>query len=332
MSSSVSEVAVVIPCWNSGRWLPGCLSSLGAQHYRDFSVILVDNGSTDGSVEIARSSLPAVEVLRFSSNRGFAAAVNAGIARSSSPYIALLNADTRAAPDWLGELVEAMKRAGPEVGYLASKMLDLSDPSLMENGGDSFSWQGAAWKRGRGRPAAEYVDTQEVFSACAGAALYRRELLEKIGMFDESFFAYLEDVDLGLRARLKGYRCLFVPTAEVLHQGHSTGISSGDYVRLVTRNRLLLFAKNIPAPLMVKNLHKIIYGQVYFFLVYRRPVSSLLGYLSFLALAPEAFRKRRFLLRDTALSLAQIEKLLDKDMPEPSLRELLLARLGALRR
>jgi len=321
MADSTSKVCVVIPNWNGKRWLPGCLNALAAQTFKDFAVVVVDNGSTDGSQELLRTGFPQVHILPFAENRGFAAAGNAGIRQTESEYVVLLNNDTIPRPDWLANLVRAIDSAPPNVGCLASKMIDMTNPGVMENAGDTLSWQGAAEKRGRGAPTSEFVQLEEVLSPCAGAALYRRSFLADTGGFDERFFAYLEDVDLGLRGRLLGYTCLFVPSAEVLHQGHGSGMPHGRYVRLITRNRLVLLLKNIPGRLLRRHLVSLVYGQFYFFVCYRRPLHSLAGCVSLIPLLPHALRQRRHIGSRRTLSEEQIDALLKPAMNEPTLRK-----------
>jgi GT2 family glycosyltransferase len=318
---------VVIPNWNGAAWLPGCLGALAAQTFRAFETVLVDNGSSDGSVALVRRDHPDVRVVTFGRNRGFAAAANAGIrAGAPTPYVALLNTDTRPRPGWLESLVAAMVRAGPEVGCLASRMLRMEDPAQVDDAGDGLSWHGVAFKRGHGEPAAAYAREEDVFSPCAGAALYRRPMLEEVGGFDERFFAYLEDVDLGLRCRLRGYRCRYVPGAEVLHHGHGAGIARGRYVRLTTRNRLALFAKSIPAPLLRRHVGRLAYGQWYFLVVSRRPLHSLLGYLGFALLLPHVLRERRRILTGRRIADEALDGMLARDLGAPTLRQALAAR------
>ncbi len=318
-------LTVVVPAWNAVRWLPGCLAALRQQVFREFRLIVVDNGSADGSAALVAQAWPEAALMHFERNRGFAAAVNAGVQASRTDWVALLNADTRPRPDWLAALARAAAAAPPDVGALASKMISLERPDRLDDCGDTLSWQGAAAKRGHGLAVSEYARPDEVFSACAGAALYRRAMLEALGGFDERLFAYLEDVDLGLRARLRGWRCLFVPEAEVLHQGHGSGVRGGRYVRLMTRNRALLFLKNLPASVLRRRAGALLYGQWYFFVAYRRPFSSLAGYLGLLAALPHAWRERRRILPSIALAPDHIEALLEADMPEPPLRALAAA-------
>jgi GT2 family glycosyltransferase len=151
---------------------------------------------------------------------------------------------------------------------------------------------GDARKLGHEQPAADFVERREVFSVCAGAALYRLSFLKELGGFDERFFAYLEDVDLGLRGRLLGYRYLFEPAARVLHHGQGSGLSRSLYVRLMTRNRLMLFLKSVPFSLLVKRLPEILRGQIHFMIAYRKPWQSLVGYASLIGCVPHILRER----------------------------------------
>jgi GT2 family glycosyltransferase len=247
----VKRVSVIIPNWNGKELLGPCLASLYRQEFDDFETILVDNGSNDGSVSLVQKNFPQVTIIRLKENLGFSAAVNAGIAASSALYIALLNNDALVQPLWLKELVGALD-AHAEVGSAASKILFFSDPTTVNSAGDEFSWFGVAYQRRLTRGDADHFNTPRyVFSACAAAALYRRELFTKIGFFDEDFFAYHEDVDLGFRAQLAGYRCLFVPTAIVHHKHRATSSrvpSLWFYLR--ERNKYFVLIKNLPATLL----------------------------------------------------------------------------------
>jgi len=326
-STAQPQVTIVIPNWNNMRWLPGCLDGLSEQRYRDFQIILVDNGSTDGSVAFVRKHYPQVQILTFAKNRGFAPAVNAGIQQSRSRYVALLNTDTIPRPNWLHCLMETMESSPPDVGCLAPKMLKLGDPNVIDDAGDILSWYGSARKRGMGEPADTYTKVEQVFSACAGAALYRRAFLEDVGGFDESFTSYLEDIDLGLRGCLMGYRCLYVPGAEVLHQSHGSGIARSRYVYLMTRNRLRLLTKNIPLPLLLKHVWTLLHGQLYFFLVYKKPVHSIAGTLAWFIDLRYILRQRRDIQRKRRISNRELDAALSNDMGEIPLREILRNKL-----
>ena len=313
------KITVLIPNWNGANWLEPCLKALSHQDMPDFHTIVVDNGSTDGSRNLITQNYPNVEVVALASNTGFANAANVGIAKSTSPYIVLLNSDTRVYPDWLSSLLERIEKSPADVAAICSQILCMDDPERIDDAGDELSWYGAALKRGQNEAAADHREPQDIFSPCAAACLYRRDFLLRTGGFDSRFFAYLEDVDLGLRGRLLGYRYLYLPTARVLHKGHGSGLPQGRYVAIITRNRLLLFSKNMPSRLLLRHAAKLLYGQVYFMAAHARPWSSLKGYLSFLAELPDVMAKRRQMRKETRLTLDQIDALLHTRPPQPSL-------------
>jgi GT2 family glycosyltransferase len=255
------RVSVVIPTWNGAALLAVCLEALEAQTARDFEVLVVDNGSTDDSPAMVAAHFPWVQLIGLPENRGFSAAVNAGIAKARGDVVALLNNDTRADPRWVATLASVLA-ARPEIGFCASKMLSMADPRRLDNAGIDYRVDGFALTRGaRELDGPAWSAPREVFGACGGAAAYRRALLEDVGTFDERFFAYYEDVDLSFRARLRGWRCLYVPDAVVLHrQGASTVPSVRDV--LVPRNRLLTWIKNMPAPLLRRRVPAAMRGLV----------------------------------------------------------------------
>ena len=314
---------MVIPNWNGMGWLGDCLETLSAQDMQDFRTIIVDNGSSDGSVAFVRQNFPHFEVIELASNTGFAAAANIGIDRSASPYVALLNSDTQVYPDWLSMLVEAIEKAPRDVAAINSQILRMDDRQRIDDAGDELSWYGAAVKRGHNDPAEHYQMQDQVFSPCAAACLYRRDFLLRTGGFDSGFFAYLEDVDLGLRGRLLGYRYLYLPGAKVLHKGQGAKLPRSRYVELITGNRLLLFAKNIPSELLLRHAGKLLYGQIYFIAVYSRPWSSIRGYLRFLLGLRCVVRQRRQIVKETTLTVNEIDALLSTHAPGPPLRNLL---------
>lgn len=277
------KVSVVIINWNGRRYLQDCLASLQAQTFTDFEVILVDNGSTDGSAEWMASRFPQVHLIRNKDNVGFAAGNNQAIRASQAEFIATLNNDTRVEPDWLAELT-AVAEGDSMVGMCASKMLFADRPAMINSTGIDLDPVGIAWDRRGGEPDdRSEPEPVEVFGPCAGAALYRRAMLDQIGLFDESFFAYLEDVDLAWRARLAGWRCLYVPTARVYHVHSATAVEGSPFKnRLLGRNKVWTIAKNYPASRLLLYLPLILLydlAAVLFTLVVRRDVSSLLGRL-----------------------------------------------------
>jgi hypothetical protein len=236
------RAAVVVPNWNGRRWLPGLLDSLEAQTLSPDEVVVVDNGSGDDSVAYLRSR--GVEVVELGRNTGFAFAANRGIEAVSAEAVALVNTDVVLAPDWLERAVGAL---GDGVGSVATKMVLLDDPGVIDDAGDELRRDGVAHQRAHGRRDDGRFDAAgEVFSACAGAGLYRRSAVVGVGLFDERLFSYLEDVDLGLRLRLAGWRCAYEP-AVARHARHG---SSGQLERSVdawvARNTLLLVAKAFP--------------------------------------------------------------------------------------
>lgn len=315
MTASSPRVSVVIPNHNGAAWLPQCLDSLARQDYRDFEVILVDDGSTDESVALVRDRYPDVRPVVLENNSGFASAVNQGIATARGTYVVLLNNDTVAEPGWLRALVRLADESSSDVGAIASKMLRMEDPNRVDDAGDALSWTGDAQKSGHEQPASEFVERREVFSVCAGAALYRRSFLEEMGGFDERFFAYLEDIDLGLRGRLLGYRYLFEPDARILHQGQGSGLTRSRYVRLMTRNRLMLFLKSVPLSLLIKRLPRILRGQIHFLIAYRKPWQSLVGYASLLPCVPHILRSRRRMKSSKRIPESQLDALLANGTP-----------------
>jgi GT2 family glycosyltransferase len=237
------RVAVVVPCRDGRRWLPGLLASLRAQTRTPDTVLVVDDASRDGSAQWLRDE--GVDVLVMERNVGFAAAANRGFRAVDADAVALVNTDVVLAPDWLER---AERRLTDGVAAVATKMVSLADPGVLDDCGDVLRRDGVCEQRGHGRPDRGAFDAPgEVFAACAGAALYRRDAVLAAGGFEESFFAYLEDVDLGLRLRLDGWRCAYEP-AVAHHAGQGSHAALARPVRrLLARNTLLLVARHFPA-------------------------------------------------------------------------------------
>jgi len=245
-------VAVLIVNWNGGPLLRQCLQSLAGQRRQPDHVFVVDNASTDDSLVLAERELAGVELIRLTTNTGFARANNIG-ARAARRFdaLALLNPDAFPEPEWLEALVAAAERE-PTVAAFASQMLLHSAPDYLDGAGDSYHVSGRAWRNGHRAlriswPAAD----ADVFAACAAAALYRREAFEEAGGFDEEYFSYFEDVDLGFRLRLLGHRCLYVHSAVVRHMSSAIGGYRSDFaVYHGERNAVWTFFKNMPTPLL----------------------------------------------------------------------------------
>lgn len=236
---------MIVVAWNSGVHLQRCLGALAAQTFTDWEAVVWDNASTDGAVERVRLP-PNSRVVRSPANLGFAAANNRAAELGESRWIALLNPDAFPEPDWLEQLLVTGERHGAEA--VASLQLDDADPAILDGAGDSMSIFGIGWRGGYGYPRS-VAPTQEaeVFSPCGAAALYRRDVWRALGGFDERFFAYFEDVDLGFRIRLRGGRAVFSPRAVVRHVGSASSRTvSGFAERHGARNRLWTFAKDMP--------------------------------------------------------------------------------------
>ena len=244
MRASV-PVSVVIPTWRGAAWLPRCLEALSRQTCRPWEVVLIQNGGS--ALEISTPSELSLRLHQNPTNRGFAAAVNQGIWMTRAPYVAVLNDDAFPEPGWLESLLEAME-ADPEIGACASLMVFDHRPEIVQSAGIAIDRAAIAWDRLRGHPVAQAQAPGEVFGASAGAALYRRAMLEALGGFDERFFAYLEDVDLAWRAQIAGWRCVYVPSARVRHlTSASLGEGAPLHRFLLGRNKVWLVVKNAPA-------------------------------------------------------------------------------------
>jgi GT2 family glycosyltransferase len=258
------RVTVVIPNWNGERFLNLCLTSLRRQSFKDFETVLVDNGSTDASVDFTGRNFPEVRVICLHDNRGFSAAVNAGIRASEAEYVALLNNDTEVDAGWLEALAYAAD-SHPEASLFASKLVDFYDRRLLDGAGDALRRSGLPYRIGhRELDHGQFDEPAFVFGACAAAALYRRALFEEIGSFDEDFFAYCEDGDISFRAQVAGYRCLYVPEAVVYHLGSAStgGKRSPTATRLGTQNGVNLLVKNLPTALLWRSLPSLLIGQL----------------------------------------------------------------------
>ena len=248
------KVTIVIPNYNGKHFMEPCLSSLSEQTYKDFHILVVDNASSDGSIEYMEENYPDIELIKLQKNYGFSKAVNIGIQHSRTPYVILLNNDTTVDTRYVEEMVKAIEKS-PKIFSVSSKMIQMYHPELIDSAGDLYTLLGWGVCRGCGRPVSNYQKYDEIFTACAGAAIYRRSVFDEIGYFDENHFAYLEDIDIGYRARIYGYYNMYCPTALVYHVG--SGTSGSKYnsfkVKLAARNNLYLNYKNMPALQLVLN-------------------------------------------------------------------------------
>ena len=243
--------SVVVLNFNGRRWLSGCLGALAAQ--RDapsFETIVVDNGSTDDSVEQIRASWPDLRLVVLDTNVGFAAGNNAGARAARGEWIVFLNNDTRAEPDWLARLFAAA-REHPAYDLVTSRLVFMDEPSVIDSAGDGYLRAGGAFKHGHGAPAEAFASAREVFGACGGAFMIRRTAFEALGGFDPRFFMNYEDVDLSYRARLRGMRTWYAADAIVQHAGGaSLGVVSAAAVFYGQRNLEWTWIKNTPRALL----------------------------------------------------------------------------------
>jgi GT2 family glycosyltransferase len=247
-------LSVVLLNWNGVHLLPTCLTSLRRQTFQDFEIIVPDNGSTDGSLEYLAREHPDVKVLSFDRNRGFCLAMNDGMRAARGEFVFSLNNDTELDPRCFEEVVSFM-RARPEVGIAATKMIYYDDPSLINSAGLACSPDGVVVDIGRGLPDSEWFDRpREVLGACAGACLYRRAMLEDVGLFDPNYFISYEDIDIAWRAQLRGWRAWYVPTAIVKHmEGVTRQIRSRRGIFLAARNIVFVWLKDWPLPFLLRH-------------------------------------------------------------------------------
>ena len=247
------EVTVIIPNYNGIDHIEACLDSLASQTMQA-DIIVVDNLSTDGSLEYLRGRND-ITLMELEQNFGFCRAVNEGIAATKTKYLILLNNDTKAEPEFVEELYKAID-AHEDTFSVAAKMLQMNAPDRIDSAGDLYCALGWAFSLGKDMKATRYDRESVVFSACGGAAIYRKDLFEQIGYFDELHFSYLEDVDVGYRARIMGYTNRYTPKAVVYHAGSAaTGSRYNPFkVRLAARNSWYVIYKNMPALQIILNL------------------------------------------------------------------------------
>lgn len=245
-----TEVTVVIVCWNSGSYISRCLESIQIQTLAELEVIIIDNGSTDGSLKVLKPLGLQSKLIELQNNRGFATANNIGARLAQGKWLALLNADAFPEPDWLEKLLAAAANH-PEYSCFSSRQIQANVPELLDGAGDAYHVSGLAWRHGYNQSSTNNGHEQkDIFSACGAAALFSREDFLQAGGFDEDYFSYFEDVDLGFRLRLTGKKCLYIPEAVVHHVGSaSTGKRSDFSVYYGYRNMIWTYFKNMPSPL-----------------------------------------------------------------------------------
>ena len=267
------KITVVIPNYNGIKFVEDCLDSLLFQEpdTPPYKVIVVDNASTDGSLEWLQEHHPEVAILPQSANTGFCHAVNVGIESADTPYVLLLNNDTKVKSNFIKSLFNAIE-AKPDAFSVSAKMLMWDKPELLDDAGDRYCVLGWAYARGKGKPAEQYNSPCKIFSACGGAAIYRRDVFSEIGLFDEAHFAYLEDLDIGYRAQIFGYKNYYEPSAEVIHYGSaSSGARYNEWkTGIAAANSVYVIAKNMPLLQWLWNLPFLVVGFLIKFLFFCR--------------------------------------------------------------
>ncbi len=308
-------VSIVIPNWNGASFLPTCLDSLRRQTHPRVEVIVADNASTDGSQALLEAQYPEVRLLALGENRGFTGACNAGMQAAQGEIVILLNNDTETEPDWIEQVVAAFERH-PEAGLVASKMLLFDRRDTLHTAGDYYTVDGRAGNRGVWKADGPLYSREEyVFSACGGSSAYRRALLDEIGLLDDDFFFSMEDIDLGWRAQLAGWRCVYAPSAVVYHHLAATGGGvTASYHD--ARNMLWVIAKNYPGELLRRYWPAILRAQARLawdaLRAWRGAAARarLRGMLRGLLTLPGALRKRRAIQARRKVSAEYIESIL----------------------
>lgn len=312
-----SDLTVVIPTWNGKDLLRNCLRSLEEGSQR-CSILVVDDGSIDKTKEMVRSEFPEAGLVSIPENTGFARASNQGLLRVKTPFAALLNNDTEVDREWAAKILEGIARY-PEYGFFASRIINYYRPELLDSAGDLYLRTGMPLKRGNGMPSGSFPDDQPVLAASAGASVYRMEALRNTGFLDESFYMYLEDVDLSLRLQSAGYPCMYLSGAIVKHREaasdpersrskKSLSFYSSSRVYWITRNRWLLMVTWQP----LRNLPCLLLGwtRSFFFHLLKAGFTRdfLRGIMDGIRNSPQAWRKRSGIRKNCLVPLKRLCK------------------------
>ncbi len=314
-------IDIIIPNYNGVKELEICFASLEKQTYRNFNVILADNGSTDDSVKYTKSNFPHHEIVMLDKNYGFAKAINAGLqfslAINNSEYILLLNNDIELKEDFLAKGIETFQKI-KEASFIAVKMLNYFNRDIIDDCGDFIKANGGSpFARGHGeKDTGQYDKPEFIFGACAGAAFYKKEVFDKIGIFDEDYFAYLEDLDFSFRLQLAGYKCYYNPEIICYHKrGETSKKIDGFNIRMSEKNLIALRLKNYPLSIYLKYTPLFFIARIvryYKFIKLHPPVifrSAVKGYLKGLSEIPKTLRKRRKVQKTKCVRTKYIESL-----------------------
>lgn len=309
-------LSIIIPNWNGLQYLQVCFDALRNQNYPHLEIILVDNASSDGSLDLVRREYPEVKIIALDKNYGFTGACNAGLHAATGEFLCLLNNDTEAAPGWARSVVAAFKQ--PETGFVASKMRLFDKRDHLHTAGDTYSIDGQAGNRGAWQKDIGQFDRKSyVFSACGGSSAYRASMLDQIGLLDDDFFFSLEDIDLGWRAQLAGYRCTYNPDAVVYHHLSATG--GGKTASFYDgRNAIYVLIKNYPTALFRKHWRKILGRQARLaweaIRAWRGEAARarLRGMLTAIVHIPALLRKRSVIQKSRKVTIEYLESILSR--------------------
>lgn len=265
------EVTVVIPNYKGKEYLLPCVRSLHEKDHTEKKILIIDNASNDGSIDDVKEQYPDVKCVMLDKNYGFCRAVNIGIERADTPYVILLNNDTVIKENYVKYLLETIKR-NPNTFSVEPKMIQYHDQSKIDSAGTYYNAFGWAFAYGKDKNIENYNHSRKIFAACAGASIYRRKIFDEIGLFDEKHFAYLEDIDVGYRARIAGYDNRYEPKAEVIHVGSAaSGARYNEFkIRLSSRNNMYLLYKNMPLFQKILNSPFLFVGFLTKYLFFRR--------------------------------------------------------------
>jgi GT2 family glycosyltransferase len=316
------KVSILIPVWNGRDQLKMVLSSLREQAFQDFDVTVIDNGSTDGTASYLTEEWPEVRVVPLPENVGFAAAANRGIERTTGEHIAFLNDDMEMDAEWVGELAAELDR-DPGLGMVTSKVMYDHDRTLIYQAGHEYYTYGLCATRGANEVDAGQYDLRLPSAAGTGAgSMYRRAAIERAGGFDEDYFMYCEDVDLGLRVLLAGYRGLYLPEPVAYHvAGAKTGKTPEMPRRMLYRNQLITLVKDVPRSILWSALPKALMYLHHQYKAERAngsPEVALKAYGEFLRTLPRTLRKRRRVLARSEISTAELRSTMRVEYPFPT--------------
>jgi len=305
------EMSVIIVNWNGKHFLDDCLTALRRQTFRDFETIFVDNGSSDGSADYVRAQFPEVKLVALAENRGFTGGNISGYDLANGSLIVLLNNDTEASPFWLEEMHKASLQF-PDAGSFASKMMYFDTRERIENCGFGVGRAGTTVDLGRDEPdSPDWTTCREVFGACGGAVAYRRSMLDDIGFLDPDFFMVYEDVDLSFRAQLRGYSCVYIPTAIVFHRYRATLRTRPQrQVFYSQRNIEFVYLKNMPLGLILRSaLQRLLYevGAAIYFVRLGTGAAFLGAKFDVIRHFPAIWRKRRQIQKDKTVGMNECE-------------------------